>query len=67
MESTYPCSQDTLWAMTDIGLSRCDIKGAQLWNNHLQTTSQFLYKKSVHRQVWKFRIRKYNELQMTMV
>ena len=44
----------------EIGLSRCDIKGARLWNNHLQTTSQLLYEKSFHKQFSKFLTRKYN-------
>ena len=43
-------SLDIPWARTDLGLSRCDIKGARLWNSHLQTTSQLLYKKSFHKQ-----------------
>ena len=42
-------SLDIPWARTDLGLNRCDIKGARLWNNHLQTTSQLLYKKSFHK------------------
>ena len=53
-------SLDIPWARTDLGLSRCDIKGARLWNNHLQTTSQLLYKKSFHKQISKFLTRKYN-------
>ena len=53
-------SLDTPWARTDLGLSRCDIKGARLWNNHLQTTSQLLYEKSFHKQFSKFLTRKYN-------
>ena len=32
-------SLDIPWARTDLGLSRCDIKGARLWNNHHQTTN----------------------------
>ena len=47
-------SLDIPWARTDLGLSRCDIKGALLWNNYLQTTSQLLYKKSFHKQLSKF-------------
>ena len=53
-------SLDISWARTDLGLSRCDIKGARLWNNYLQTTSQLLYKKSFHKQFSKFFTRKYN-------
>ena len=33
-------SLDIPWARTDMGLSRCDIKGARLWNQYLQTTNQ---------------------------
>ena len=43
-------SLDIPWARTDLGLSRCDIKGARLWNNHLQTSSQLLYKNNFHKQ-----------------
>ena len=34
-------SLDIPWARTDMGLSRCDIKGARLWNQHLQTTNHY--------------------------
>ena len=53
-------SLDIPWTGTDLGLSRCDIKGARLWNNYLQTTSQLLYKNNFHKQLSKFFIRKYN-------
>ena len=43
-----------------MGLSRCDIKGARLWNQHLQTTNQLLYKKSFHKQLSNALIRTYN-------
>ena len=51
---------DIPWARTDWGLSRCDIKGARLWNIYPQTTGQLIYKKSFHKQVSKFLIRKCN-------
>ena len=53
-------SLDIPWAKTDMGLSRCDIKGARLWNQHLQTTNQLLYKKSFHKQLSNALIRTYN-------
>ena len=53
-------SLDIPWARSDLGLSRCHIKGARIWNNHLQTTSQLLYKKSFHKQFSNFFTRKYN-------
>ena len=31
-------SLDIPWATTDLGLIRCDIKGARLWTHYLQTT-----------------------------
>ena len=42
-----------------VGLSRCDVRGARLWNNHLQTVTPLLYKKSFHKQISIFFIRKY--------
>ena len=30
----------------ELGLSRCDIKGARLWNNYLQTTSRYIKRAS---------------------
>ena len=39
-------SLDIPWARTDMGLSRCDIKGVRLWNQHLQITNQLLYKRA---------------------
>ena len=53
-------SLDIPWARTDMGLSRCDIKGARLWNQHLQITNQLLYKKSFHKQLSNALIRTYN-------
>ena len=52
-------SLDIPWARTDMGLSRCDVRGARLWNNHLQTVTPLLYKKSFHKQISKFFIRNY--------
>ena len=40
-------SLDIRWDRTDMGLSRCDIKGARLWNQYLQTTIQLSYKKEL--------------------
>ena len=60
-------SLDIPWARTDLGHSWCGIKGARLWNNHLQTTSQLLYKKSFHKQFSKFLTRKYNWFKITFV
>ena len=37
----------------------CDVRGARLWNNHLQTVTPLLYKKSIHKQISKFFIRNY--------
>ena len=37
---------DIPWARTDWGLSRCDIKGARLWNIYPQTTGQLIYKRA---------------------
>ena len=53
-------SLDIPWARTDMGLSRFDIKGARLLNQHLQTTNQLLYKKSFHKQLSNALIRTYN-------
>ena len=39
-------SLDIPRARTDMGLSRCDVRGAWLWNNDLQTVTPLLYKKS---------------------
>ena len=53
-------SLDIPWARTDMGLSRCDIKGPRLCNQYLQTTNQLLYKKNFHKQLSKALIRTYN-------
>ena len=34
-----------------MGLSHCDIKGARSWNNHLQTVTPLLCKKSCHKKI----------------
>ena len=39
-------SLDIPWARTDMGLSRCDVRGARLWNNHLQTVTPLIYKRA---------------------
>ena len=52
-------SLDIPWARTNMGLSRCDVRGARLWNNHLQTVTPLLYKKSFHKQISKFFIHNY--------
>ena len=36
---------DIPWARTDIGLSRCDVKGARLWNMYFDQVNPLLYKK----------------------
>ena len=52
-------SLDIPWARTDMGLSRCDVKGARLWNNNLQAASPLLHKKSFHIQLSKFLVSRY--------
>ena len=52
-------SLDIPWARTDMGLSRCDVKGARLWNNNLQAVNPLLHKKSFHTQVSKFLVSRY--------
>ena len=42
---------------TDMGLSWCDVRGARLWNNQLQTVTPLLYEKSFRKQISKFFIR----------
>ena len=49
-------SLDIPWARIDMGRSRCDVKGARLWNNNLQAVNPLLYKKSFHKQFSKFLI-----------
>ena len=46
-------SLDIPWARTDMGLSRCDVKGARLWNNNSQAVNPFFHKKSFHKQLSK--------------
>ena len=38
-------SLDIPWARTDMGLSRCDVRGAWLLNNYLQTVTPLLHTK----------------------
>ena len=52
-------SLDIPWARTDMGLSRCDVKGARLWNNNLQAANPLLHKKSFHKQLSKFLVSRY--------
>ena len=52
-------SLDITWARTDMGLSRCDVKEARLWNNNLQAVNPLLYKNSFHKQFSKFLISRY--------
>ena len=52
-------SLDIPWARTDMGLSRCDVKGARLWNNNLQAVNPLLHKKSFHKQLSKFLVSRY--------
>ena len=59
-------SLDIPWARTDMGLSLCDIKGARLWNQDLQTANQLLYKKSFHKQLSNALIQNYNQFQTTL-
>ena len=42
-------SLDIPWARTDMGLSRCDVRGARLWNNNLQAVNPLLHNKSFHK------------------
>ena len=47
-------------ARTDIGKSRCDIKGARLWNDHFTLVHHHLYKKSFRKNVSKCFIKTYS-------
>ena len=40
---------DISWEWANMGLNRCDARGARLWINHLQTVKLLLYKKSFHK------------------
>ena len=47
------------WARTDLGLSRCDIKGARLWNMYFDTVNPLLRKKSFRKRITKYFVSKY--------
>ena len=49
----------TQMARTDIGQSRCDIKGARLWNLNFNLVNQYLYKKSFRKRIMKSFTEKY--------
>ena len=42
---------DISYARTDMGLNRCDIIGARLWNEHLERANIYLFKKSFRKQI----------------
>ena len=50
---------DTPMARTDIGQSRCDIKGARLWNSNFNLVNPNLYKKSFRKRITKSYIENY--------
>ena len=48
------------WAITDMGLSSCNIKGARLWNENFLAVNPYLYKKNcIKTRVRKYLIEKY--------
>ena len=50
---------DIPWARTDLGQSRCDIKGARLWNMYFDTVNPLLNKKSFRKRITKYFVSKY--------
>ena len=50
---------DILWANTDLGQSRCDIKGARLWNMYFDTVNPLLHRKSFRKRITKYFVSKY--------
>ena len=50
---------DIPWARTDLGQSRCDIKGARLWNMFFDTVNPLLHKKSFRKRITKYFVSKY--------
>ena len=42
---------DISYTRTDMGLNRCDIVGARLWNKHLERANIYLFKKSFRKQI----------------
>ena len=47
------------WARTDLGQSRCDIKGARLWNMYFDTVNPLLHRKSFRKRITKYFVSKY--------
>ena len=41
------------WATTDLGSSRCDIKGVKLWNEYFAKVNELLYKKCFRKRLTK--------------
>ena len=50
---------DIPWARTDLGQSRCDIKGARLWNMYFDTVNPLLHRKSCRKRITKYFVSKY--------
>ena len=50
---------DIPWARTNLGQSRCDIKGARLWNMYFDTVKSLLHKKSFRKRITKYSVSKY--------
>ena len=46
-------------ARMDMGLNRCDVIGARLWNKHLELTNKYPFKKSFRKQISKVLIENY--------
>ena len=46
-------------ARTDMGLNRCDVIGARLWNKHIELANKYLFKKSFRKQISKVLIENY--------
>ena len=49
---------DIPWARTDLGQSRCDIKGARLWNMYFDTVNPLLHRKSFRKRITKYFVSK---------
>ena len=50
---------DIPWARTVLGQSRCDIKGARLWNMYFDTVNPLLHRKSFRKHITKYFVSKY--------
>ena len=50
---------DIPWAKTHLGLSRCDIKGARLWNMYFDTVNPLMHKKTFRKRITKYFVSKY--------